>query len=360
MKNTCCFIVLVLSLVNAISQETIELKLVPFSVSNQPIYIERVIDSRAEKQLGIVEDLLGRTSRLSLKDGAPTAVKRFMDTSLYPMDDKLPICIQIKALEIQQEQTSIDELTTSIYTRLSFSIENDSSSTELLDISHYEEEVFSLFSAEEIYDSHEKRIRAALEYCMTSLLNDSNFNSIITIPKPTQSQLMYFSSGQPRLEDMPPLGKWFDMLTFKRVYTTHDEGWEVSYIGFADSEKDFIIPFKLSYGQTSAKSDLVREHGYRSIDSYTIGSGLNGYIKIVSGLYVDIGLNVPIGVEILRDLQNKKSEHFLIGIGANQGIKIIPWEDFGIVIGANFLQQVQTSKVYTTNLGFELELGVNF
>jgi hypothetical protein len=77
-------------------------------------------------------------------------------------------------------------------------------------------------------------------------------------------------------------------------------------------------------------------------------------------LYADVGVSVPIGMEILRDLNNKKSNNFLIGIGANQGVKIIPWQDFGIVIGAGLFQRFETSKVHNMNVGFELELGINF
>ena len=36
----------------------------------------------------------------------------------------------------------------------------------------------------------------------------------------------------------------------------------------------------------------------------------------------------------LQAQDDKKSNNFLIGIGSNQGVKIIPWKDYGIVIGA--------------------------
>ena len=71
-------------------------------------------------------------------------------------------------------------------------------------------------------------------------------------------------------------------------------------------------------------------------------------------------MNVPIGYEELEDIGGDESFNFIIGVGASQGIRIIPWENFGVMIGADFLQQFQTSKVYRRDLGFELMLGVNF
>jgi hypothetical protein len=53
------------------------------------------------------------------------------------------------------------------------------------------------------------------------------------------------------------------------------------------------------------------------VDSYLIGIGFNGFIKIVPGLYVDLGLNVPVGMEVLKDIAEKKSKNFLIGLCAN-------------------------------------------
>jgi hypothetical protein len=150
------------------------------------------------------------------------------------------------------------------------------------------------------------------------------------------------------------------MLTYKRLSDKYNEGWNVAYTGFSDHEKDLIIPFVLSYGQSRAKSNIVQERGYSSVDSYAFGFGFNGFLKISHGFYLDIGVNVPIGMEVLRDLQEKKSNNFLIGLGASQGVKIIPWKDFGIVIGAGIFQRWQTSKVINRNFGFQLELGFNF
>ncbi len=50
----------------------------------------------------------------------------------------------------------------------------------------------------------------------------------------------------------------------------------------------------------------------------------------------------------------------IIGLISNQGIKVIPWKAIGLVLGLSVFETIQTSKVYKTNLGFALELRVNF
>lgn len=360
MKNIRCILVFLLSCTTGFTQENIDLKTVPFEIQDQNIYIEKVFDDRQEQHLGVVKDRSGKQLNLRLEEGASVAVKKFMDVALPKTDNRTPIHIRIKALEIQQVQTSIDEITARVYTKLSFFSEGGLTGGELFSIGHYENQVFPVSNSTEIYETHEKRIRAALEYCIRGFINSQNTDTTDFTLEKNKGTTVDFSTGKSSLKPYVPLGKWFNLVTFKRVFDKNNEGWEISYIGFADSEKDFIVPFEISYGQFRAKSDLVRNRGYSSVDSYAFGPGFNGYIKIIPGVYADIGLNIPIGMEVLRDLENKKSNNFLIGIGANQGIKIIPWKEFGIVIGAGIFQQLQTSKVYKRNFGFELELGINF
>jgi hypothetical protein len=360
MKNTLYIFVLILSYTSGYSQNEIELKTVPFDVQYQNFYIENVFDDRPVKHLGIVKDIFGNEFSFQLKDGASVAIKKFMDVVLDKTDDKIPITIRIKALEIKQVQTSLDEVTARVHIRLVFFSKDGQTEGELFNISHNEDQNFSLSNSTEIVETHEKRIRSALEYCMQSFVNNPSVVAKGIISKKNENSTLHFSKSRSLLETNVPLNRWFNMITYKRTLDKHHNGWEVGYTGFADSDNDYIIPFEISYGQSRAKTDKVRERGYSSIDTYALGSGFNGLIKIIPGVYIDIGLNIPIGIEVLRDLEQKKSHHFLIGVGASQGVKIIPWKEFGIVIGVGIFQQLQTSKVYKRNFGFELELGINF
>ncbi|MFT7331510.1 MAG: hypothetical protein ACI848_001590 [Roseivirga sp.] len=350
MKEIRAFLVVLFCYAHCFSQTTIALKTIPFEIKNQNFYIEKVLDDRQDKYIGVLEDNSGKKVGILLKHGTAETIRNFMETALPKKSNRIPVQIRINNLKIEHAQTSIDKHTARVYIALTFYSEEHE---ELYKISHYEDQVFPDSDVQNIHETHEQRIRAALEYCLWSFINSKKAD----LPNHT---IKNGNLNRTSFEPYVPLGKWFNIVSFKRMLDTYNEGWEVAYTGFLDSEKDFIIPFEIAYGQSRAKSNLVQKRGYSSVNSYSLGFGLNGYAKIASGIYLDLGLNVPVGLEVLRDLENKKSSNFLIGLGAYQGVKIIPWKDFGITIGAGLFQRFQTSKIINRNFGFELEVGINF
>jgi hypothetical protein len=357
MKGVISILVVFFSCVSSFSQKTINLKKVPFEITNQNFYIDSIFDDREKLNLGIIENSSNKSITLNFENGTALTIKHFMDTALPKTSNKVPITLRIKNLRIEEAQTSIDKRTARAYMELHFYSENGE---ELYKVVHSENQVFPVSNVTEIYETHEQRIRGALEYCLWSFINTQKGDVTNNLVKDGIQDNDNLTAETSTREPYVPLGKWYNMLTFKRVIDKYNEGWNIAYTGFSDHEKDLIIPFVMGYGQSSAKSDIVQERGYSSVNSYAFGFGFNGFIKIIPGFYVDLGLNVPIGIEVLRDLEDKKSNNFLIGLSANQGMKIIPWKDFGIVIGAGIFQRWQTSKVINSDFGFQLELGINF
>ncbi|TXE20319.1 hypothetical protein ES692_00580 [Psychroserpens burtonensis] len=357
MKKFISILFVFFSYSSSFSQTTIDLKIVPFEIANQNFYIDNVIDNRQELHLGVIENKSNKKVTLRFENGTATTIKNFMDAALPKSGDRVPITLRVNHLKIEEAQTSIDKRTARVYIELHFYAENGE---ELYKVVHYEDQVFPVSNLSEIYETHEQRIRAALEYCLWSFINAQKVNTTHNLIKDDVLDNANSTKKASTFEAYVPLGKWVNMLTFQRVTDKYNEGWNVEYTGFSDNDKDLIIPFVIGFGQSKSKSDIVRERGYSSVDSYVLGFGFNGFIKITPGVYVDLGLNVPLGLEVLRDLEDNKSTNFLIGLSANQGVKIIPWKDFGIVIGAGIFQRWQTSKVINRNFGFALELGINF
>jgi hypothetical protein len=357
MKKIISILALLLNSALGYSQETINLKIIPFEFKNQNFYIENVFDNRQDMVLGLIEDRFGENVTLNFEYNTAATIKKFLDSSLAKTNNRSPINLRIHSLKIEQGQTSIEKITARAYLDLSFHTE---SGEELYKVSHYESQEFLLTELREINESHEQRIRAALEYCLWQFINAQETGTGDNLQKGGGIDQASFASEAASLEAFIPLAQWHDMVTYKRMTDRYNEAWNVSYTGFLDSENDLIIPFSIGYGQSTAKSDIVKERGYNSASAFALGFGLNGFIKIIPGLYVDLGLNIPLGIEFLRDLENRKSKNVLIGIAAHQGIKIIPWEDFGIVIGAGIFQRWQTSMIEKRNFGFVLEVGINF
>ncbi|WP_109097105.1 hypothetical protein [Aquimarina sp. AU58] len=344
-----------------LSQENITLKTIPFHTENVSISIAQVFDIRKKKNLGLGTNRHGEKVIFQLYPDAPTAILNFMKTSFSQTKDAKPIFIKIKDLEIQQSQSSISHITTRVYINLIFYEKENDKLQKLFDVQHYEDETFTISDTSKIFETYEQRIRAALEYCTLSFINTYKKRSkpeSISGNLQTSAEDVFYE--KPEMKKAKRLGKWFDMLTYRKIYSKHKEGWKMSYIGFADSDKDFIMPFVISYDKYSIKRSSLLNKNYTSVDAFSVGGGFDGYLKIIPGVYINIGIEVPLGLEITKKIEGKKQHNFLIGIGAKQGVKIIPWKEYGIVIGAGVFQQIQTSKVYTKNFGFELELGINF
>ena len=356
-KKTISILVLCFSYFLCFSQATIDLKTSILEIKNQNFYIDKVFDDRLDKHLGVVENSSNEKVKILFRNGTASTIKQFMDATLPKTSTGVPITLRVNNLKVEQAQTSIEERTARVYIALSFFSENEE---ELYKVDHYEIQVFPVSDLTEINKTHEQRIRAALEYCLWKFINDQKVNTTHNLIKNGTMSKASFIQEESSFEPYVPLGKWFNMLTFKKTTDKYSDGWNVAYTGFSDNEKDLIIPFVIGYGQSRATSNALQERGYSSANSFALGFGLSGYIKIIPGFYADLGLNVPIGMEFLRNLEDKKFTNFLIGIGTHQGVKVIPWQDFGIVIGAGLFQKWQTSKVTSKNYGFELELGINF
>jgi hypothetical protein len=357
MKRTITILVVFFSCSICFSQTTIDLKTGTFAIENQNFYIDKVFDDSPERHLGVVEDNSNKKVKMHFENGTASTIKQFMDAILPKTSDRVPITLRVNNLKVEQAQTSIAERTARVYIQLSFFSESEEA---LYKVVHYEVQIFPVADLTEINKTHEQRIRAALEYCLWKFINEQKVNTSQNLINGGTMSKASVTQQESTFELYVPLGRWFNMLTFKKTTDRYSEGWNVAYTGFSDNGTDLIIPFVIGYGQSRATSNVLQERGYSSANSFALGFGLNGYLKIIPGLYADLGINVPIGMEFLRDLEDRKSMNFLIGVGTHQGVKIIPWQDFGIVIGAGLFQRWQTSELTNKNFGFELELGINF
>ncbi len=126
------------------------------------------------------------------------------------------------------------------YIAISFVSENEE---ELYKVDHYEIQVFPVSDLTEINKTHEQRIRAALEYCLWKFINDQKVNTTHNLIKNGTMSKASFIHEESSFEPYVPLGKWFNMLTFKKTTDKYSDGWNVAYTGFSDNEKDLIIPF---------------------------------------------------------------------------------------------------------------------
>ena len=344
--------------VSVCAQERISLRTIPFiPQSNERVYVESVIDKRNAKSLGIQEKVNGEKTELFLKAGAERAIVRFYRRSLKKDSLSEPVYIELKALNIQESKRRLNDgivKVARVHVEMSFFQMEDGIQNEVYSIKHNEDEVFSLYEKAELYATHEKRIRAALEYCMHRFL--MNYDRV----KPVVSGADFIPLRENEKMDVK-LGQWFSLVTVKGLGSRYFQGYGISYTGFVDSKKGLIKPYETSFEVTWARKDVAEENGYEEVNSFVFRPELYFFYKrLFKGVYASMSANVPIGLELLEDLSGANSSNFVIGIGASQGLRFIPWQKKGVVFGADFFQQFETSEVYRFDLGVEFVLGINF
>ncbi len=343
--------------VSVSAQERMSLRTIPFTPqSNEKVYVAAVRDKRKVKSLGILEKINGEKTELFLKDGAETAIERFYGESLKKDSHKELVYIELKALNVQESKRRMNNgivKVARVHVEMSFFQMEAGMLKELYTIKHNEDEVFDLYERAELHATHEKRIRAALEYCLHYFLK--NYEEA----KSGVSADFIPLRENEKIENT--LGPWFNLVTAKGMGSRYFQGYGISYTGFVDSKKGWIRPYETSFEVTWAREDVAEENGYEEVNSFVFRPELYFFYKrLFKGTYASISTNVPVGFELLEELSGYTSFNFVIGIGAGQGLRFIPWQKKGLVFGVDFFQQFETSEVYRFDLGVEVVLGINF
>lgn len=342
------------------AQVQITLKPTKFDLGSPSFYIQEVVDSRQDQQnIGYTKNDLDEKVNIQLKPEVPQAIQAFVNHSLEQAPNATPVILQILYLQVKEEQTSTEEITARAEIKLVFYEKEASQLKKIYTIEHYEDKVFATSAQADIAGSQEQSIRNLLVHCLQKFAEAKKAERLTAEYVRPQVLNEVSKVNSLRITKNKSLGKWHNLITFKKNEGYHTQGWQVSYIGFSDRE-EVIVPFVFSLGQSQTREATIKGAEYRVIDAYTLSLGGQVYLKLFSNLYANVTLNVPIGLEVLRDKQENRSQNFLIGLGSKQGLMYIPKSPLGIVLGASVFQQAQTSRVFKTNWGFELEIGIKF
>lgn len=342
------------------AQVQISLKPIKFDLSSASFYIQEVVDSRKDQQnIGYTKDALEEKVAIRLEPTLPKAIQTFINQSLVPTPKASPVILQILYLQVKEEQTTHEQITARAEVKLAFYEKEHTKLKKIYSIEHYKDDVFATSAQASIAGSQEQRIRHLLEHCLRKFAEARKAQQLTTQYVSPQVLSEPSTIDQLNITKNKPLGQWHHVITYKKKLGHHTQGWQVSYIGFSDRE-EITVPFMFSLGQSQVREATIKGAEYRVIDAYTMSLGGQVYIKLFSDLYANMTLSVPVGLEVLRDRQEKSSQNFLIGIGSKQGLMYIPKSSLGVVLGASVFQQAQTSRLFRTNWGFELEIGIKF
>ncbi len=354
------FILCLFSFTNGISQIKIQLKSKKFQLDSVEFYITKIIDGRKNKDdIGYVRNWSDKKKYIILDPSIEKAIQNFVDISLPHSSNSTPIILKIAYLNVKTERISISENTARTEIKLEFYKESYPSINKIFEIEYYEDYRFDDFSNIEVLSIYERQICSVLEHCINTFSKEyldnkklSPFSNREKLLEPAKIEKLTINKDNPLL-------KWINILSFKIIRSKHTEGWRASYIGFTENKKT-IFPFIWSFDRYRLKRESLIKSDYKSANYFTPGFGTTFYYKIISRIYANISLQIPVGVEILRDNNDVSTNNFLVGVTSYQELIFIPKSDFGLVFGAGIYQKAHTSKIYKTDFGVEFSVGIKF
>ncbi len=345
---------------NGIAQTQIQLNPQGFYVANRGFYIAEVIDGRKDTtSIGYSRNWSDKKNNIVLAPDMVTAIQDFADFSL-PHDSTLtPVVLKVLFLQVKEERVSISNNTARAEIKLEFYKDSELGLKKIFEIEHFEDRNVDDFSTGKIAGIYEILIRSVLEHCFnefsqTGLTNEQPGNSInrqtLTAPSTLESL---------PLTENNLLLKWVNIISYQKIISKHTEGWRVSYVGFTENEK-VILPFIYSFDRYRIKPESLKNSNYKSANYFTPGFGTVFYHNLFSAIYINVSLQIPVGVERLVAVNNENSNNFIIGIESSQELMFIPKSDFGLVFGVGIYQKAHTSKIFQTNFGVEFRVGIKF
>ncbi len=150
------------------------------------------------------------------------------------------------------------------------------------------------------------------------------------------------------------------MVTYTKNFSKRYEGWSIQYREFDGGTDEFVIPITLSFGSTRIDQTLLEKKDIASLDTYSLGLGFDGYERLGKGTYLNLGLGAMAGLESIETTKQQNINRFLIGGTSKIGLLFVPFQELGLVFGANALGRLSNSKAVRYDLGLSLEVGINF
>lgn len=151
------------------------------------------------------------------------------------------------------------------------------------------------------------------------------------------------------------------MLTVSDMQGVHATGFNVTLYSYANKIRSgWIFPFTITISEMSINQSYFQQFNFQSakLNYYTFG--FNALKKLNDYFWFNLGLDVPIGSEILTDFSGNVTNNFIIGIAPKQGIYFIPKSLFGIIFSIGVFEEILSSEVYKNDIGLKAEIGLKF
>ncbi len=150
-------------------------------------------------------------------------------------------------------------------------------------------------------------------------------------------------------------------LTCSNLQGLNATSWSISYYNYSETYKQiWVYPLILSVEILKIKPEYFNRFNYQSanLNYFTLGFGafrsINDYFKF------NLGLNIPLGLEVLKKMDGEQINNIIMGVTPSQNIYFISKSEHGIIFGIGVYEKLLTSLVYKSDFGIKAEVGIKF
>lgn len=155
--------------------------------------------------------------------------------------------------------------------------------------------------------------------------------------------------------------KWVNMVTYRQSIGLIENAYNLSYYGYMVTKDEWTFPISLRLTGAENYNEKAMNTGFSSWSQHVTDLGMSGFRNIKGNQYISLGVHLPLGYEKYR-LTGSPDRHtrLLIGASTEERLMYISPNKSGLVMSVGFYQLMMTSKRYTFDAGFSLEVGIKF
>lgn len=155
-------------------------------------------------------------------------------------------------------------------------------------------------------------------------------------------------------------GQWVSLVTFSPKIGFNAIGWSLQFYGFKQRDsRRWAIPLHWSYERTGVFLEPFARQYYQANLQY-LSLGISPFYRLNDYFFLNLGLFGHFGQEELRRFWFSPERSTFYGVSASQGVYFMSRSRFGITIGLSVYEKSMGSRVYKTDQGVKLEVGVKF
>ncbi|HBN04191.1 MAG TPA: hypothetical protein DD434_00170 [Bacteroidales bacterium] len=334
----------------------IEFSYEPLKVISNDIYVDSVIDSRADKSLIGFASYDNLKGKINLKNGASEALSGFFRFNFPNSYGNLPVVVEIKDLYVTKTKTDyFDSIKTNLNLVIHYKVDDSI-------YAQYPYEVSSSINAINGFKDIEKEIRYCIEIAFKGFIVE-NIKLIYD----------YKSKFKDTQEDSPSKARdivdpSISLNSEQKSHKTYSTavglvpsmgatslGVSLSIYSFVNQKEDqkILLPMVVNIDYLMVTDYFIRQYGYSNAKFSYYKLGVNPLLRIYKKAYFSFTGQFVLGFDSMGG-----DTRLVVGLNLGQGFYYFP--NKGFYCGFGIYEYASSSRVYPFDLGLKLEFGVKF